>query len=96
MTRLMGDLQLVAVHAQDAAVRLLKQDRPAAADEQTLTPRELEVLKLTMEGLTAIQIGERLMISVPTVNFHTRNLRDKLGAHSKHQAVLTALRRGLL
>jgi DNA-binding CsgD family transcriptional regulator len=33
---------------------------------------------------------------VPTVNFHTRNLREKLGAHSKHQAVLTALRRGLL
>jgi DNA-binding CsgD family transcriptional regulator len=96
MTRLMGDLQLVAVHAQDAAVRLLKQDRPAAADEQTLTTRELEVLKLTMEGLTAVQISERLMISVPTVNFHTRNLREKLGVHSKHQAVLTALRRGLL
>jgi DNA-binding CsgD family transcriptional regulator len=95
MTRLMGDLQLVAVHAQDAAVRLLKQDRPVA-DEQALTPRELEVLKLTMEGLTAAQISDRLMISVPTVNFHTRNLREKLGAHSKHQAVLTALRRGLL
>jgi DNA-binding CsgD family transcriptional regulator len=96
MTRLMGDLQLVAVHAQDAALRLLKQDRPVDVEEQTLTPRELEVLKLTMEGLTAAEISDRLMISVPTVNFHTRNLREKLGAHSKHQAVLTALRRGLL
>lgn len=96
MTRLMGDLQLVAVHAQDAAVRLLKHDQPAAVEEQVLTPRELEVLKLTMEGLTAAQISDRLMISVPTVNFHTRNLREKLGAQSKHQAVLRALRRGLL
>lgn len=96
MTRLMGDLQLVAVHAQDAAMRLLKRDAPTASNEQTLTPRELEVLKLTMEGLTAAQISDRLTISVPTVNFHTRNLREKLGAHSKHQAVLTALRRGLL
>jgi DNA-binding CsgD family transcriptional regulator len=49
-----------------------------------------------MEGLTAVQIGDRLMVSVPTVNFHTRNLREKLGAHTKHQAVLVALRRGLL
>lgn len=96
LTRLMGDLQLLAVHAQDAAVRLLKQDRPVTTGDRSLTPRELEVLKLTMEGLTAVQISDRLMISVPTVNFHTRNLREKLGAHSKHQAVLVALRRGLL
>jgi DNA-binding CsgD family transcriptional regulator len=96
LTRLMGDLQLVAVHAQDAAVRLLKQERSATAEVQLLTPRELEVLKLTMEGLTAAQISDRLLISVPTVNFHMRNLREKLGAHSKHQAVLTALRRGLI
>jgi DNA-binding CsgD family transcriptional regulator len=96
LTRLMGDLQLVAVHAQDAAIRLLRRDRPVAPEEQELTPRELEVLKLTMEGLTAAQISDRLAISVPTVNFHMRNLREKLGAHSKHQAVLRALRRGLL
>jgi DNA-binding CsgD family transcriptional regulator len=96
LTRLMGDLQLLAVHAQDAAVRLLQHDRLLAIEEQALTAREREVLKLTMEGLTAAQISDRLMISVPTVNFHTRNLREKLGAHTKHQAVLIALRRGLL
>lgn len=96
LTRLMGDLQLLAVHAQDAAVRLLKHDRLLAVEEQALTAREREVLELTMEGLTAAQISDRLMISVPTVNFHTRNLREKLGAHTKHQAVLVALRRGLL
>ncbi len=96
VTRLMGDLQLLAVHAQDAAVRLLKQERPKTTDDLSLTPRELEVLKFTMDGLTAAEISDRLVISVPTVNFHMRNLREKLGAHSKHQAVLRALKLGLL
>ncbi len=96
VTRLMGDLQLLAVHAQDAAVRLLKQDQPQVTGELSLTPRELEVLKLTMDGLTAAAISDRLAISIPTVNFHMRNLREKLGAHSKHQAVLRALQLGLL
>lgn len=96
VTRLMADLQLVAVHAQDAAVRLLTREQPRLDEDLTLTPRELEVLKLTMDGLTAAAIGDRLAISTPTVNFHMRNLREKLGASSKHQAVLRALSLGLL
>jgi DNA-binding CsgD family transcriptional regulator len=96
VTRLMGDLQLLAVHAQDAALRLLTREQPQVQEDLSLTPRELEVLKLTMEGLTAAAIADRVAISVPTVNFHLRNLREKLGAHSKHQAVLRALSLGLL
>jgi DNA-binding CsgD family transcriptional regulator len=96
VTRLMADLQLVAVHAQDAAVRLLTRDQPQFDEHLQLTPRELEVLKLTMDGLTAAGISDRLAISTPTVNFHLRNLREKLGASSKHQAVLRALSLGLL
>jgi DNA-binding CsgD family transcriptional regulator len=96
VTRLMGDLQLLAVHAQDAALRLLAKEQPQVRDDLSLTPRELEVLKLTMEGLTAAAIADRVAISVPTVNFHLRNLREKLGASSKHQAVLRALSLGLL
>lgn len=96
VTRLMADLQLVAVHAQDAALRLLTNEKPQINDQSLLTPRELEVLKLTMDGLTAAAISDKLVISVPTVNFHLRNLREKLGANSKHQAVLRALKLGLL
>jgi DNA-binding CsgD family transcriptional regulator len=96
VTRLMADLQLMAVHAPDAAVRLLTREQPQLDEHLTLTPRELEVLKLTMDGLTSAAISDRLAISTPTVNFHMRNLREKLGASSKHQAVLMALRRGLL
>ncbi len=96
VTRLMADLQLMAVHAQDAAVRLLTREQAQIGEHLTLTPRELEVLKLTMDGLTSAAISDRLAISTPTVNFHMRNLREKLGASSKHQAVLMALRRGLI
>lgn len=96
VTRLMADLQLVAVHAQDAALRLLTHEQPRIDEQSPLTPRELEVLKFTMDGLTAAAISDRLAISVPTVNFHLRNLREKLGANSKHQAVLRALKLGLL
>ena len=96
LTRLMGDLQLLAVHAQDAAMRLLTREQPEVQREANLTAREVEVLKLTMDGLTALAISDRVGISVPTVNFHLRNVRDKLGASSKHQAVLRALSRGLI
>jgi DNA-binding CsgD family transcriptional regulator len=96
VTRLMGDLQLLAVHAQEAALRLLTREQPPFDEAVALTPRELEVLKFTMDGLTAAAIGDRLAISIPTVNFHMRNLREKLGASSKHQAVLRALSLGLL
>jgi DNA-binding CsgD family transcriptional regulator len=96
LTRLMGDLQLVAVHAQDAALRLLTHESPSLGDEVAMTPREIEVLKLTMDGCTSAQISNRLSISIPTVNFHVRNLREKLGASNKHQAVLRAMALGLL
>jgi len=90
LSRVLGDLQLLAVHAQDAAIRLLlppstEQDRP------TLTPREIEVLQWTMEGKSAWAAGQILNISENTVKFHLRNVINKLGVSSKHQAVLRAI-----
>ncbi|MCU0774004.1 MAG: LuxR C-terminal-related transcriptional regulator, partial [Ideonella sp.] len=95
LTRLFADLQLLAVHAQDAAQRLLA---PLADREPVprLTERELEVLRWTMDGKSAWAVGEILGISEHTVNFHLRNVFGKLGASSKHQAVLKALALGLI
>ncbi len=95
LQRMVADLQLFAVHAQDAALRLLvppaqQPDRPA------LTPRELEVLRWTMEGKTAWEVGTLLGISERTVVFHANNAMHKLGTVSKQQAVLKALRLGLI
>jgi len=95
LQRVVADLQLFAVHAQDAAFRILlpasKQlERPA------LTPRELEALRWTMEGKTAWEVGAVLGISERTAVLHVNNAMHKLGCVNKHQAVLKALRLGLI
>jgi len=95
LQRLVADLQLFAVHAQDSAMRLLLP--PAQQPERpALTPRELEVLRWTMEGKTAWEVGAVLGISERTVVFHANNAMQKLGSINKQQAVLKALRLGLI
>jgi len=66
-----------------------------AAKEAELTAREKEVLMLVGQGFTSAQIGERLFISVRTVESHRSNLTKKLGLHSQAEMVRTALRREL-
>lgn len=95
VTQLLASLQLLAVHAQDAALRLLGVQSSTAAIPQ-LTKRELEVLRWTMDGKSAWAVGEILGVSENTVNFHMRNIFRKLGCSSKHQAVLKAMALGLI
>ena len=64
--------------------------------EEDLTPREMEVLELIREGNKNKQIADKLSISETTVNFHVRNIVDKLQANDRTHAVTIALRRGLL
>ena len=95
LQRLVADLQLFAVHAQDAAMRLLS-PAPPVIEHPALTPRELEALRWTMEGKTAWELGTILGISERTAVLHVNNAMHKLGCASKHQAVLKALRLGLI
>jgi len=64
--------------------------------EETLTVRELEVLRLIRDGHRNKQIADELGIAETTVNFHIKNLVDKLGANDRTHAVTIAIRRGLL
>ncbi len=72
------------------------------ADEQRgsrkapLTNRELEVLALVARAESNREIGEQLYISENTVRNHVRNILEKLQLHSKMEAVLYAVRNGLL
>jgi len=61
-----------------------------------LTVRELECLKWTAAGKTTWEISKILHCSQSVVNFHITNLRDKLGAGSRRDAVVKALRLGLI
>jgi DNA-binding NarL/FixJ family response regulator len=64
--------------------------------EEDLTVRELDVLRLIRDGYKNKQIAHKLFISENTVNFHIKNLVGKLGANDRTQAVMIAVRRGLL
>jgi DNA-binding NarL/FixJ family response regulator len=64
--------------------------------KEDLSPRELEVLELIREGNKNKQIAEQLSIAETTVNFHIKNIVDKLQANDRTHAVTIALRRGLL
>ncbi len=96
LQRLVADLQLFAVHAQDAAMRVLLPVVPLAERAPALTPREQEALRWTMEGKTAWEVGAILGISERTAVLHVTNAMHKLGCTSKHQAVLKALKLGLI
>jgi DNA-binding NarL/FixJ family response regulator len=65
-------------------------------DDDDLTARELGVLRLIRDGHRNKQIADQLSISENTVNFHIKNLVDKLHANDRTHAVTIALRRGLL
>jgi DNA-binding NarL/FixJ family response regulator len=69
----------------------LPKDRTLAG----LTPRELDVLRLLVEGRSNRQIAEQLFISNKTASVHVTNLLSKLGVHSRLEAAALARRLGL-
>ncbi len=95
LSRMIADLQLLAIHAQDAAGRVLVPSE-APPNMPQLKPRQLEILRLTMEGKSAWVVGSLLGISENTVNYHMKQLFDKLDVSSKHHAVRKAMELGLL
>lgn len=64
--------------------------------QEDLSPRETSVLRLIRDGCQNKRIAERLGIAETTVNFHIRNIVDKLQANDRTHAVTIGFRRGLL
>jgi DNA-binding NarL/FixJ family response regulator len=65
-------------------------------DAEPLTPREIEVLELLVEGLSNKAMAARLAISDQTIKFHVAAICGKLGAANRTDAVRRAIRRGLV
>jgi len=61
-----------------------------------LTNREIEILKLLANGMANKQIAYRLKISEKTVRNHVSNTYEKLGIYDRSQAVLYAVKKGLV
>jgi two-component system nitrate/nitrite response regulator NarL len=73
-------------------------DAPATAADlpESLTPREAEVLQLLTQGLPNKGIAQRLGISDHTVKFHVNAILGKLGVQSRGEAIVRAVRLGLV
>jgi len=68
-------------------------DRPLV---EPLSVRELEVLKLIVDGLSNQEIADKLIISLATSKTHVRNILNKLAVDDRTQAAVHAMRRGLV
>lgn len=79
------------------ARRVLNQLKPAPTENQgRLSNRELEVLKLIVEGKSNPEIATLLFLSLSTVKCHVRSIMEKLAVDDRVQAAVVALRSGLI
>jgi DNA-binding NarL/FixJ family response regulator len=84
----------LAVKILDEFARLAREAPDREHDE--LTPREREVLQLVAGGATNREVAETLFVSRHTVNFHMKNILQKLHLRNRAQAVAYAVRTGLV
>ncbi len=84
-------LRLMGVHGVPRGPRKETRSHPAG-----LTPRQVEVLELVVDGLTNVEISERLFVSPKTVDHHVSALLTKLGVSSRTEAAALARDRGLV
>lgn len=97
-----GEVISAARHAAAAPLTFSAADlagalrRAKADDKPRLTQRETQLLELLKEGLTAAAIGRTLYISESTVKTHLSRIYDKLGAANRSQALMIAVRTGLI
>ncbi|MCL4465733.1 MAG: response regulator transcription factor [Chloroflexi bacterium] len=71
-------------------------DQPAGVNgREALSPRELDVLSLLVEGCRNREIAERLEVSLKTIEFHVSNILQKLGARSRAEVAVLAVESGI-
>ncbi len=77
-------------------IRLFRAIRPPTTADYHLTPHELRILSLLVEGHSYKTVAERLKSCVNTVAFHMKSIYRKLEVHSKSEAVAKALQNRLV
>ena len=75
---------------------LFRRVRPAEQGDYQLTPHELRLLRLIVEGHSYKTAAAKLNVSVKTISFHLQRIYEKLQVHSKSEAVAKAFRNGLV
>jgi DNA-binding NarL/FixJ family response regulator len=84
--------------SQEVAVSMLREVRASQPDaaEEVVSAREEEVLQLIADGCSSVEVAERLFISQKTVKNHLASIYHKLDARDRTQAVLRAVRMGIV
>ena len=77
-------------------MEMFRQNRSAEREEYNLTAHETRLLKLFVQGHNYKTAAVELNVSINTINFHVRNIYDKLQVHSRAQAVALALKNRLV
>jgi DNA-binding NarL/FixJ family response regulator len=77
-------------------IETFRRCRPPARVSHALTPHEVRLLTLLVDGHSHRTAAAMLNVTVHTVSFHLRQIYDKLQVHSKSEAVARALRDGLI
>jgi len=80
----------------DVMKKIVGQMQPQHAPSVLLTPRELEVLEWMSTPNTYRQIAKQLSVSEETIRSHAKNILEKMKQPNRAQAVLTALRLGII
>jgi DNA-binding NarL/FixJ family response regulator len=75
---------------------LLQRETARNEAAQTLTPREIEIIKQVSAGLRNMEIGKKLFISEGTVKIHLHNIYRKLGVDSRIKLARYAQEKGLV
>ncbi|MDQ1488666.1 MAG: two-component system, NarL family, response regulator DegU [Actinomycetota bacterium] len=88
-----GDTDLSADLARSLLAEL---PGPGPAPATALSQREAEVLQLFADGCSTVEVGQKLYISAKTVKNHLASIYEKLDARDRTQAVLTAVRMGII
>jgi len=91
-----GDTALSPQLASTMLDELRRLDRPDPEDERLVTKREEEVLQLIADGCSTPEVAARLFISQKTVKNHLASIYQKLDARDRTQAVLQAVRMGIV
>jgi len=76
-------------------IGLFREIKPPKEAEYELTPDEVRLLRMLVEGHSYKTAAAELRVSVNTIKFHLRHIYDKLQVHTKSEAVAKALRHGL-
>ena len=74
----------------------VRRQESGGQDERVITPREEEVLQLIADGCSTPEVAEQLFISQKTVKNHLASIYQKLDARDRTQAVLQAVRMGIV